>query len=132
MNDLVHLRRTLHQQPEVGLDLPRTQATIIAALQGLDLEISTGEGLSSVTAVLRGGSPGPVVLLRSDMDALPVVEATGLDFASTNGAMHACGHDLHMAGLVGAAGCWPPDAKNCPARSFSCSSPARRASPEAA
>ncbi|MCE0535308.1 M20 family metallopeptidase [Kineosporia rhizophila] len=103
MNDLVHLRRTLHQQPEVGLDLPRTQATIIAALQGLDLEISTGEGLSSVTAVLRGGSPGPVVLLRSDMDALPVVEATGLDFASTNGAMHACGHDLHMAGLVGAA-----------------------------
>ncbi|GAA0239718.1 M20 family metallopeptidase [Cryptosporangium japonicum] len=100
--DLVALRRALHASPEVGLDLPRTQATILDALDGLGLEIARGRGLSSVTAVLRGG-PGPVVLLRSDMDALPIVETTGLPYASENGAMHACGHDLHMAGLVGAA-----------------------------
>ncbi|MFJ1588081.1 M20 family metallopeptidase [Streptomyces sp. NPDC088197] len=101
--DLVALRRALHAHPEVGLDLPRTQAAVLTALDGLGLEITTGDGLTSVTAVLRGGRPGPVVLLRSDMDALPVLEATGLPFAAANGAMHACGHDLHMAGLVGAA-----------------------------
>lgn len=75
---------------------------MLEALAGLELEITTGRGLSSVVAVLRGGLPGPVVLLRGDMDALPLDEATGLDFASTNGVMHACGHDLHTAGLVGA------------------------------
>ncbi|MFG1922973.1 M20 family metallopeptidase [Cryptosporangium sp. NPDC048952] len=101
-SDLVALRRALHAEPEVGLNLPATQAKVLAALEGLGLEITTGRGLSSVTAVLRGG-PGPVVLLRSDMDGLPIVEATGLPFAAENGAMHACGHDLHMAGLVGAA-----------------------------
>src|SRR5699024_1858745 len=63
----------------------------------------TGESLTSVVAVLRGARPGPAVLLRGDMDALPVEEETGLDFASTNGNMHACGHDMHTAGLVGAA-----------------------------
>jgi amidohydrolase len=102
LSSLVSLRRLLHAEAEVGLDLPRTQRRIIEALADLDLEITTGERLSSVTAVLRGGRPGPVVLLRSDMDALPVVEATGLPFAA-DGAMHACGHDLHMAGLIGAA-----------------------------
>ncbi|MFT3875808.1 MAG: M20 family metallopeptidase [Propioniciclava sp.] len=102
-DDLVGLRRDLHRDPEVGLDLPRTQRRILEALEGLDLEITLGRGCTSVTAVLRGGHPGPAVLLRGDMDALPVVEETGLDYASTNGAMHACGHDLHVAGLVGAA-----------------------------
>lgn len=101
--DMVDLRRTLHAGAEVGLHLPRTQETVLAALDGLGLEITTGAALSSVTAVLRGGRPGSAVLLRSDMDALPVNEATGLSYASANGAMHACGHDLHMAGLVGAA-----------------------------
>jgi amidohydrolase len=102
--DLVALRRELHRVPEIGLDLPKTQAAVLAALQGLPLEISTGEGLSSVTAVLRGGGPGPVVLLRGDMDALPVAEESGADYVSTHdGVMHACGHDLHTAGLVGAA-----------------------------
>ncbi|NKR65252.1 amidohydrolase [Rhodococcus hoagii] len=105
--DLILLRRELHRNPEVGLDLPWTQARILAALDGLDLEISTGSATTSVTAVLRGGAVRggvrPAVLVRSDMDALPVEEATGLDFASRNGAMHACGHDLHMAILVGAA-----------------------------
>jgi amidohydrolase len=102
--ELTALRRALHREPEVGLHLPRTQERVLAALDGLPLEISTGEGLSSVTAVLRGGRPGPVVLLRADMDALPVQEDTGVDYASRiPGAMHACGHDLHVAGLVGAA-----------------------------
>jgi hippurate hydrolase len=101
---LVALRRELHRIPEIGLDLPRTQATVLAALEPLPLEISTGTALSSVTAVLRGGGPGPVVLLRGDMDALPVTEASGEEFGSRlDGAMHACGHDLHTAGLVGAA-----------------------------
>jgi hippurate hydrolase len=77
---------------------------VLAALDGLPLEISTGTTLTSVTAVLRGPRPGPVVLLRADMDALPVSEETGVEFASANpGVMHACGHDLHTAGLVGAA-----------------------------
>ncbi|HEV3355494.1 MAG TPA: M20 family metallopeptidase [Pseudonocardiaceae bacterium] len=99
------LRRELHRIPEIGLDLPRTQETVLAALDGLPLEVSTGESLSSITAVLRGNRPdGPVVLLRGDMDALPIVEQTGLPYASQHeGAMHACGHDLHTAGLVGAA-----------------------------
>ncbi|MBD8044673.1 amidohydrolase [Arthrobacter sp. Sa2BUA2] len=100
---LVALRRELHREPEVGLHLPKTQGRILDALDGLDLEITTGSSLSSVTAVLRGGEDGPAVLLRGDMDALPVEELTDLEYASTNGAMHACGHDMHVAGLVGAA-----------------------------
>ena len=106
-DDLVALRRALHQVPELGLELPRTQEKVLEALDGLALEISTGTGLSSVTAVLRGerdGGGGPVVLLRGDMDALPVTENTGAAFSSRYaGRMHACGHDLHTAGLVGAA-----------------------------
>ncbi|UPO76145.1 M20 family metallopeptidase [Arthrobacter sp. Helios] len=100
---LVALRRALHREPEVGLHLPKTQERILDALDGLGLEITTGSSLSSVTAVLRGGEDGPAVLLRGDMDALPVEELTDLEYASTNGAMHACGHDMHVAGLVGAA-----------------------------
>ncbi|MFB9775290.1 M20 metallopeptidase family protein [Brevibacterium otitidis] len=102
-DDLIALRRELHANPELGNDLPETQARVLAALEGLPLEITTGQSLTSVTAVLRGAKPGPTVLLRGDMDALPVVEETGLPYASTNGNMHACGHDLHTAGLVGAA-----------------------------
>ena len=103
-DDLVRLRRNLHRDPELGLDLPRTQARVLAALEGLGLEISTGRSLSSVTAVLRGGADsGEAVLLRADMDALPVSEQTGVDFAGPPGRMHACGHDLHTAMLVGAA-----------------------------
>ncbi|WP_235738534.1 M20 metallopeptidase family protein [Nocardioides alcanivorans] len=101
--DLVTLRRDLHRNPEVGLDLPRTQQAVLEALDGLDLEISTGKALSSVVAVLRGAAPGPTVLLRGDMDALPIVEEVDLEYRSVNDAMHACGHDLHTAGLVGAA-----------------------------
>lgn len=103
-DELTELRRALHREPELGLDLPRTQEKVLAALDGLPLEITTGGALTSVTAVLRGGRPGPPVLLRADMDALPVREDTGLDYSSQiPGRMHACGHDLHVAALVGAA-----------------------------
>ena len=106
--EIAELRHAIHREPEIGLDLPKTQAKVLDALAGLPLEISTGRALSSVTAVLRGGAhsrgPGPVVLLRGDMDALPVTEETGLPYASAvPGAMHACGHDLHTAMLAGAA-----------------------------
>lgn len=103
--DLVALRRDLHRIPEIGLHLPLTQARVLAELADLDLEVHRGEGLSSVVAVLRGGGrQGPVVLLRGDMDGLPVAEEVDVDYASQHpGAMHACGHDLHMAALVGAA-----------------------------
>lgn len=107
-SDLVAFRREMHTDPEVGLHLPRTQARVLDALSGLDLELSLGTATTSVVAVLHGegavdGEPRPTVLLRGDMDALPLVEKTGLPFASKNGAMHACGHDLHTAGLIGAA-----------------------------
>jgi amidohydrolase len=102
--ELAALRRAIHAEPEIGLDLPRTQEKVLAALDGLPLEVTRGRSLSSVTAVLRGARPGGTVLLRGDMDALPVTEATGLPYASrVDGAMHACGHDLHTAMLAGAA-----------------------------
>ena len=102
--ELAGLRRQIHQDPEIGLDLPRTQAKVLAALDGLPLEVTQGRALSSVTGVLRGAQPGPTVLLRGDMDALPITERTGLPYASSvTGVMHACGHDLHTAMLVGAA-----------------------------
>jgi amidohydrolase len=102
--ELAELRRSIHAEPEIGLDLPLTQRKVLDALAGLPLEISTGTTLTSVTAVLRGGKPGKTVLLRGDMDALPVTERTGLEYASRiDGTMHACGHDLHTAMLAGAA-----------------------------
>src|SRR5690348_7187792 len=107
---MIEMRHDLHRHPEIGLDLPRTQQSVLTALEGLPLEIAVGTGCTSVTAVLRGtgangaGGPAPAVLLRGDMDALPVQENTGLEFTSRiDGAMHACGHDLHTAMLVGAA-----------------------------
>ncbi len=102
--ELTELRRAIHADPEIGLELPRTQRKVLDSLAGLPLEISLGAGLSSITAVLRGARPGKTVLLRGDMDALPVTERSGVPYASTvAGAMHACGHDLHTAMLAGAA-----------------------------
>lgn len=100
----VALRRQVHRHPEQGLDLPATQAAILHALSGLPVEITTGKSTSSVVAVLRGARPGPSVLLRGDMDALPLQEETGLPYASeVDGSMHACGHDTHVAMLASAA-----------------------------
>lgn len=102
--ELTALRHALHAEPEVGLRLPLTRAKVLAALDGLPLEITEGRALDSVTAVLRGSRPGPAVLLRADMDALPLREEADVPYASrVDGVMHACGHDLHTAGLVGAA-----------------------------
>ena len=103
LSDAVSLRREIHRRPELGLELPRTQELVLDALDGLDLSVTTGEAVSSVVADLSN-SDGPVVLLRGDMDALPMPEDTGLEFASAiDGCMHACGHDAHVAMLVGAA-----------------------------
>src|SRR3984893_16027810 len=102
--EIAELRHAIHREPEIGLDLPKTQRKVLDALAGLPLEISTGKAVSSVTAVLRGGQPGPGGLLRGDMDALPVTEETGLPYASAiPGAMHASAHDLLPAVLAGAA-----------------------------
>lgn len=104
---LIGLRHELHQIPEPGLDLPLTGQRIKAEIKQWDVELTECMSATGFMAVLRGGRRPttrdvPTVLLRADMDALPVVERTEVDFASTNGAMHACGHDVHMSGLVGA------------------------------
>jgi amidohydrolase len=104
LDGAVTVRRRIHRHPEIGLDLPETQKTILEALDGLPLEGKTGARTTSVSATLEGGYPGPTVLLRGDMDALPMPEDTGLEFASeVDGAMHACGHDTHVAMLLQAA-----------------------------
>jgi len=100
----VALRRRVHRQPELGLRLPKTQAAVLAELADLPVQVHRGTGCSSVVAVLEGGRKGPTVLLRGDMDALPLQEDTGLEFASeVAGSMHACGHDTHVAMLASAA-----------------------------
>ena len=102
--DVVAIRRRIHRRPEIGLHLPATQAVVLEELAKIGLEGRPGSALSSVVAVIEGGLPGGTVLLRGDMDALPLHEDTGLDFASElEGAMHACGHDTHVAMLLGAA-----------------------------
>src|SRR4030095_7469821 len=107
--DIARLRHALHKEPEIGLQLPRTQEKVLKALDGLPYEITLGQSTTSVTAVLRGGADyssteKPVVLLRADMDGLPVQERSGVDYTSRiDGAMHACGHDLHTSMLAGAA-----------------------------
>ncbi|MFN3433851.1 MAG: M20 family metallopeptidase [Sphingomonas sp.] len=106
LDDTVSLRRAIHAKPEVGLHCPLTTAKIKAALAGLPLEIHDSASTTGFVAILRGqqGGNGRTVLLRGDMDALPMQEETGLPFASTiPGRMHACGHDSHTAMLVGAA-----------------------------
>ncbi len=92
------IRRDLHQHPEIGYHEVRTSAIIARELTDLGLGVTTGLGGTGVIALLEGGKPGPVVLLRFDMDALPVQEETGAEYASQNpGVMHACGHDGHVA-----------------------------------
>ena len=109
---LVTWRRDFHQHPELGNREERTAAVIADHLRSLGLEVRTNVAKTGVVGVLRGGRPGPTVALRSDMDALPVVEQVDVPFKSTVrttyngqevGVMHACGHDLHMSILMGAA-----------------------------
>ncbi|HYD10895.1 MAG TPA: M20 family metallopeptidase [Acidimicrobiales bacterium] len=104
LDDAIALRRRLHRQPELGLQLPQTQAAVLESLEGLPLTITTGTATSSVVAVLDGDREGPTMLLRGDMDALPMPEDVDLPFRSEiDGAMHACGHDAHVAMLAGSA-----------------------------
>src|SRR5215470_125371 len=100
----VALRRRIHKKPELGLDLPLTTQAVLDGLQGLDLGIARGPSTSGLIVTLNGAKPGRTILLRGDMDALPMPEDTGLDYASEiPGRMHACGHDSHTAMLVQAA-----------------------------
>lgn len=101
---IVALRRAIHAEPELGLQTPLTRDKVRAELADLPLEWREGGETTGAVAVLKGGKPGASVLLRGDMDALPMEELTGLEFASTiPGRMHACGHDTHTAMLAGAA-----------------------------
>ena len=102
--DMVVLRRDIHREPELGFDTQKTAAKVLAALEGLPLEIETGVAENGIVATLQGGGDGPTIALRADMDALPIHEETSLPFSSaTSGKMHACGHDGHTSMLVGAA-----------------------------
>ncbi len=102
--DIVALRREIHKEPELGFDTIKTAEKVLAALEGLPLEIQTGVAENGIVATLKGEGDGPTVALRADMDALPIHEETDLPFASgTDGKMHACGHDGHTSMLVGAA-----------------------------
>jgi len=112
MPKVVAWRRDIHEHPELGNRETRTSGLVAAHLRSLGLEVRTGLARTGVVGVLKGGKPGPVVALRADMDALPITEETGLPFQSTVrstyngkevGVMHACGHDLHTAMLLGAA-----------------------------
>jgi hippurate hydrolase len=100
----IALRRSIHREPELGLKTPKTLAKVQEALAGLPLRFKTGASTTGLIAILEGGQPGRTVLLRGDMDALPMPEDTNAEFSSTmEGAMHACGHDAHTAMLVSAA-----------------------------
>jgi amidohydrolase len=111
-NSLVEWRRHLHQHPELGNREFKTAAYIVEQLKDLGLEIKTGIAKTGVVAILKGGKPGPVIALRADMDALPVKERVNIPYASIDSStygnakvavMHACGHDAHVAMLIGTA-----------------------------
>lgn len=102
---MVAIREHLHRHPEVGFDLPETAALVKKELDELGLEVHTGFGKTGLIGILRGGKPGKTVMLRADMDALPVTEMADVPYKSeVPGKMHACGHDGHTASLIGAAG----------------------------
>ncbi|MDH7788887.1 amidohydrolase [Ochrobactrum sp. 19YEA23] len=100
--DLIEIRRDIHAHPETGFDVERTAGVVARELDRLGIEHQTGIGRTGVVGLIKGGRPGPTLVIRADMDALPIEEQTGLPFASTHqGKMHACGHDLHTAMLIG-------------------------------
>ena len=103
LDDLEELYKDVHRHPELSMQEERTAGIAAERLEKAGFEVTTGVGKTGVVGVLRNGD-GPTVMLRADMDALPVQEQTGLDYASeTDGVMHACGHDMHVAWLAGAA-----------------------------
>jgi amidohydrolase len=99
---LIEVRRDIHAHPEIGFDVERTAGVVAAELDKLGIAYRAGIGRTGIVADIAGGAPGPMLLIRADMDALPIHEMTGLPFASTvAGKMHACGHDIHTATLIG-------------------------------
>jgi len=103
-NELVRLRRDFHRHPELGLQERRTASVVAKYLSDLGLEVETGIGGTGVAALLRGGAPGKTLLLRADIDALPIQEKNEVEYRSMNdGVMHACGHDGHTAILLAVA-----------------------------
>lgn len=101
---LIALRRNIHRVPELAFQETRTAGIVAAELARLGIEHRTGIGVTGVIGEIKGGRPGPTLAIRADMDALPIHEETGLDFASAvDGQMHACGHDIHTATLLGVA-----------------------------
>ena len=103
-DELVAMRRELHQIPELGKDLPKTRAYVTAKLDAMGIPYELSETDSGILAFINKGKPGKVVSLRADMDALPIHEETGVPYASKHdGCMHACGHDTHTTMLLGAA-----------------------------
>ncbi len=104
MENIIGIRRHIHQYPELGYEEENTSALVAKELKSLGLQVEEGIAGYGVMGILKGRHPGKTILLRADMDALPVQEETGLSFASKiPGKMHACGHDIHMAILLGAA-----------------------------
>lgn len=104
LEEIIEVRRDIHQYPEIGMEEVRTSALVKAELEKLGLEVEDKVGKMGVVGLLRGKEPGKTILLRADMDCLPMDELTDLDFKSkVPGMMHACGHDVHTAILLGAA-----------------------------
>ncbi len=101
--EAVQIRRQLHQMPELCFQEKKTSAFILDYLKKLNLEVTSGIARYGIKAVLKGSRPTPVIGIRTDMDALPLAEASGLPFQATSGTMHACGHDVHMANVLIAA-----------------------------
>jgi hippurate hydrolase len=103
-SDLIAVRRTIHQHPELAFEEHETAKLVAARLRALGLDVRTGIGRTGVVAVVEGSRPGPTIGVRADMDALPIEEASGVPFASRiPGRMHACGHDAHTAIALGVA-----------------------------
>ena len=102
-SDLVSTRRNFHSIPELGFEENETAAAIAERLRSAGLEVETGIGKTGVIGLLRGGKDGPTLMIRADIDGLPIDECTGLEFASVNGRMHACGHDGHISMVLVAA-----------------------------
>lgn len=132
-------RRDFHQYPELGNREFRTAKAVAAHLRSLGLEVTTGVAHTGVTAVLKGGKPGPRIALRADMDALPVTESSGLPFESKQtteyrgekvGVMHACGHDAHTAVLMGVAEAMARHREELPGEVLFIFQPAEEGAPE--
>ena len=129
LDDVAQLRRAIHREPELGLDLPLTQAKVLDALQGCRSRFAAASAPRRSWPTCAAASPGRTLILRGDMDALPLQEDTDVAFKSSiDGRMHACGHDAHTAMLAGAARLLARhQAGAVRARCASCSSPAKRA-----